>query len=127
MISCDICGENVATYSLQTNKIVYVLMPVDVGSISYTKAEWIDTKAVGEGLTKFIHDKCLTDAPSNLRKSVLYESNKMSEHKEHEKKRDKYYNQIHPYQDEERSHEVMLNSCTEGCVTYTKHCEMNHY
>jgi len=60
MIVCDICNVDVATYSLGTNKVVYGLLPVDVGSVGYSKAVWVDTDD-GSGMTKFIHDGCLTD------------------------------------------------------------------
>ena len=59
MIVCNICEASVATYSLGTNKIVYGLMPVEVGSDSFTKAEWIDTSNETSGMANFIHGECL--------------------------------------------------------------------
>ena len=58
MIICDVCKENVARHTLGTNKIVYGLMPIVVGTVGYNKEEWIDTDD-GSGMTQFIHDRCL--------------------------------------------------------------------
>jgi len=60
MVVCDICEKSVATYSLSTNKVVYGLLPVEADSVGYSKAAWVDTDD-GSGMTKFIHDGCLSD------------------------------------------------------------------
>ena len=59
MIVCDICEKDVAQYTLGRNKIVYGLLPVEVSSVGYSKATWVDTDD-GSGMTKFMHDDCLS-------------------------------------------------------------------
>ena len=56
MLICDVCKEDVAQHSLETNKVVYGLLPVTVGTTGYGRAEWMDSD---DGMTQFIHDKCL--------------------------------------------------------------------
>ena len=58
MIVCDICKDDVAVYSLGINKLVYALMPVEVGSHTVEEAEWV----AGTGLTQFLHEPCLNSA-----------------------------------------------------------------
>ena len=58
MLICDVCKEDVAQHSLETNKVVYGLLPVTVGTTGYGRAEWMDSD---DGMTQFIHDKCLDD------------------------------------------------------------------
>ena len=61
MIVCNICEGNVAKYSLGINKVVYGLMPVEVGSDSFAKAEWVDMSDENSGMAKFVHDECLSN------------------------------------------------------------------
>jgi len=58
MIVCDICKRNVADWSLEENKMVYGLLPVEVSLVHYNKAYWIDAND-GSGMTQFLHDDCL--------------------------------------------------------------------
>jgi hypothetical protein len=60
MIVCDICYDDVAVYSLGTNKVVYGLLPVEVGTVGYSKATWVDTDD-GSGMSKFLHEGCLSN------------------------------------------------------------------
>ena len=39
MLICDVCKEDVAQHSLETNKVVYGLLPVTVGTTGYGRAE----------------------------------------------------------------------------------------
>jgi len=56
MIICDVCKDDVSAHSLGINKLVYGLMPVTVSTTGYSRAEWVDSD---DGMTQFIHDKCL--------------------------------------------------------------------
>jgi len=57
MIVCDICKADVAQHRLGINKMVYGMLPVEVSTVGYSKATWVDTDD-GSGMTMFIHDGC---------------------------------------------------------------------
>ena len=60
MIVCDICETDVAI--VKRDRRVFGLMPVEVGTFSYSKAEWqtIDAEE-GSGMAYFLHGGCLDD------------------------------------------------------------------
>jgi len=58
MIVCDICKDDVAIHTLGTNKLVYALMPIEVGSHTVEQTDWT-TGIDGTGLTQFLHEPCL--------------------------------------------------------------------
>ncbi len=68
MIVCDICKDDVATHALGTNKLVYALMPVEIGSHTVEQAEWVNGAATL--LTQFLHDKCFSKVMEIARRNV---------------------------------------------------------
>ena len=61
MIVCDICRKDVAV--IERDRRVFGLLPVEVSTFSYTKAEWqwINTDD-GSGMSYFLHGSCLDKA-----------------------------------------------------------------